>query len=160
MKKMTTAAKYGAGAIGALAITFGATAAVGAQDDGADIDDSNTTVVEDDATEAREGRRGARQERRAERRENRQERRADIAEIIGISTEELVAAREDGQSLSEIAGDSIDEVVAYIIEQAEARLDIAVENGRITEERAAERLENIADRIEQRLAESVEDEQA
>ena len=142
MKKMNAAAKFGAGAVGALALTLGATGIVGAQD--ADAETTDPVVTEDDSKQDRTARREARQEQRAEH-------RSDVADIIGITSEDLSAAREDGQSLADIAGDAIDEVVDYLVDVATNRANAAVENGRITEEEAAERLEGIEERIEERV---------
>ncbi len=143
MKKMNTLAKYGAGAVAAAALTFGATSAASAQEE---VEPATNDVVEaDEATSSREERRAARQERRSER-------RADISEIVGLSIEEIRAARDDGQSLADIAGDSTDELADYFVERATARVEAGVESGRLTEDEAAERLAT----IEQRIAERIE----
>lgn len=143
MNKMTTTAKFGVGAAAAAALTFGAVGVVGAQDAQDPVtNDSDTTAVEQDSDRAE--RRAARQERRAEK-------RAAIAEILGLSEEELSEARESGQSLSEIAGDNIDELVTFFVDSVTERVDAAVENGRISEEEAAEKLEDIEERITTRI---------
>ena len=143
MKKMNAAAKFGAGAVGALALTLGATGIVGAQD--ADAETTDPVVTEDDSKQDRAARREARQEQRAEH-------RSDVADIIGITSEDLSAAREDGQSLADIAGDNVDEVVTFLTDNAKARIDAKVEAGRLTEEQAAERLSNIDERVAERVA--------
>ncbi|MCB1004799.1 MAG: hypothetical protein KDB35_11515, partial [Acidimicrobiales bacterium] len=62
-----------------------------------------------------------------------------LAEIIGISVDELHAAREAGQTPAEIADDngvSRDELVSALITDAEEHLDEAVADGRLTQEEA------------------------
>lgn len=144
MKKMNVAAKYGAGALGALALTLGATGIAGAQDADAEAETTDPVIAEDDADADRSARKEEREARRAER-------RASIAEILGTTVEDLTAAREEGQTLSDIAGGDIDGLVDYFVEQATARVEAAVENGRVTEEEAAERLEGIEERVTERI---------
>ena len=133
MKTMTNLAKFGAGAIGAIALTFGAAGVAGAQDE---------APTEDGATE----------EARSERSEARALKKAALADIVGLSVEELQEARQGGQSLADIAGENVDEVVSFLTDNAEARIAAKVEAGRITEEQAAERLENIDERVAERIA--------
>ena len=110
MKTMNTLAKFGAGALGAIALTFGAAGVAGAQDD-APVDEETTESTDE-----------ARAERRAARAEARAEKKAAIADIVGLSVEELQEARESGQSLADIAGDNVDEVASFLAENVEARI--------------------------------------
>lgn len=75
----------------------------------------------------------------------------DVADFLGMDTSDLRDAVADGQSLAQIAeeqGKSADDLKAFLLSQVEERLAEAVENGRITQERADEILENAPDRID------------
>jgi polyhydroxyalkanoate synthesis regulator phasin len=94
---------------------------------------------------------------RAERREQRQERRAEVlgaaADALGSTPDEVKAGVRGGASLAaqaEAAGVDRATVEAAIGAVLQARLDAAVAEGRIGEERAAamaERLDEVVDRI-------------
>lgn len=65
-----------------------------------------------------------------------------IAETLGLTTDELHEARDDGSTIAEIAtaqGVDIDEVVQAIVENKAERLEDKVAAGDITEEEAVER---------------------
>jgi hypothetical protein len=73
------------------------------------------------------------------------------AEAIGITSEELRAALRDGSTIAEVAEANdvdVQTVIDALVADAEAHLDEAVEDGRLTEEEAAERKADVADRIE------------
>lgn len=159
----------GAGAIGTVAITVGAASVVGAQDDGATLEDTN----EEQRQETREARQQARIDRlvddgviteeqaatlaevreavQAEREARKAERMQGIADAIGISVDELEAAKEDGQTLAEIAGDNLPALVDHLTAEATEKIEAAVADGRITQEQADEKLDGLSERIEQRL---------
>ena len=83
----------------------------------------------------------------------------EVAEFLGITSEEIREALQDGSTLGEIAdanGSSADELIAFMVEQASERLDQAVAEGRITEEEAAERLAEITERITEGVTEGFE----
>ena len=70
-----------------------------------------------------------------------------IADTLGMTVEELQAARQSGQTLEEIAADqgvSMDTIADAVLAANEARLAEAVANGNITQEQA----DNIANRME------------
>lgn len=74
------------------------------------------------------------------------------AEVLGMERQELVAELRDGKSLAQIAEErsvSLKELKSGILEGAEAKLQEAVSNGRLSEERA--------DRVLQRLSERIDD---
>jgi hypothetical protein len=76
------------------------------------------------------------------------------AEAIGISTDELRAALQDGSSLAEVAAaHDVDAqvVVDALVAEVTARLDEAVANGRLTEAEAEERAAAIEERISARV---------
>ena len=77
------------------------------------------------------------------------------AETLDLSEDELRSALRDGDSLAEIAdeqGVAVDDLVTALVAAAEERLAEAVEDGRITQERADE----IAAVLPERVAEAVE----
>lgn len=74
----------------------------------------------------------------------------DIGELLGLSTEEIRALREDGLSLAEIAagqGIGEDELVAAVVAGIGENLAEQVANGNITQERADTFLEQLPDRV-------------
>ena len=159
----------GAGAIGTVAITVGAASVVGAQDDGATLDDT----TEQSRQEAREARQQQRIDRlvedgvitqeqadtltevreaiHAEREARKAEKLQGIADAIGITVDELEAAKESGQTLAEIAGDNLPALVEHMTAEATEKINDAVAEGRITQEQADEKLDGLSERIEQRL---------
>ena len=73
------------------------------------------------------------------------------AEAIGIESEELRTALRDGQTIAEVAEANdvdVQTVIDALVADAEAALDEAVSNDRLTEDQAAEIKENLPDRIE------------
>jgi hypothetical protein len=77
-----------------------------------------------------------------------------IADLFGMTTDELQTAREGGQSLADIAKDKgVDEqtVVDTMLESRKEALDQAVAGGRITQEQADAMLERMKAGITQRL---------
>lgn len=73
------------------------------------------------------------------------------AEAIGIESEELRAALRDGATIAEVAEANdvdVQDVVDALVADAEAMIDQAVEDGRLTEEEAAERKADLPERIE------------
>lgn len=73
-----------------------------------------------------------------------------VAEVIGITAEELRAELQDGSTIADVAeanGVDVDDVVDAIIAEKSERLDAKVEAGDITAEEAAEKLERKTERI-------------
>lgn len=67
----------------------------------------------------------------------------DVTGVLGMTAEELREALAGGQTLAEIAADrgvSVDDVVAAIVATMEERIAGAVEDGRLTQEEADEKL--------------------
>jgi hypothetical protein len=76
------------------------------------------------------------------------------ADVIGIEPDELRHELADGRSLTEIADDNgvnRDDLKAGIISAVEAEITAAVEDGRLSEERAARLTENLDEYIERAL---------
>ena len=93
----------------------------------------------------------ARREARLAAREARQQ---ALADVLGLTVDELQALHGDGQSLGDIAegqGVDVDEVVDVLVAPLAERLDEAVAGSLITQERADERLANAEERIEYRI---------
>lgn len=95
---------------------------------------------------------------RAERREARSERREAgkqaMADLLGVTVDELSAARQDGQSLVQIGADNgvseqtiIDTIVAQIAE----RVDAKVADGSVDADRAAEKLATLEERVTEKV---------
>lgn len=77
------------------------------------------------------------------------------AEYLGLTPAEILEELKDGKSLAEVAeanGKTTDGLVQALIEDAKTHLGQAVEDGRLTDERADEMLE----RLENRLPDLVE----
>lgn len=177
MSSMKNLGMIGAGAAGAVALTFGAAGIAGAQDDEPVLTDPATDSVDgsDDGEDrpTRAERRQARVDQlvedgvitqeqaddlasvreaiQAHREEMRAEKQQAIADVLGITVEELAAAKDEGTTLAELAGDDLSGLVDLFTEQATERINDAVESGRITQEQADERLEGLDERIEARL---------
>lgn len=99
---------------------------------------------------------------RAERMELRQQARAErraakvatITEALGVSEDELQAAREAGQSLADVAaaqGVDVQVLIDALVENAMERLDAKVAAGDIDAERAAEISDSIEERVTARV---------
>ncbi len=74
---------------------------------------------------------------------------ADLAEVMGISTDDLRAALRDGQTLAEVAeanGVDPQQVVDLFVDNGTERLDAAVAAGRIDQATADERKANLPER--------------
>jgi hypothetical protein len=72
------------------------------------------------------------------------------AEYLGVSEADLRERLREGDSLAEVARDhdkSVDGLVDALVASAETRLDEAVQDGRLDEERKAEILDGIRERI-------------
>jgi len=135
------------GMIGLLALGGAAAIAVPsalAQDDTESTPESST-----DST-----RRERFEERRAEREARRAERRAEVAELLGVSIEDLQAAHEAGQSIADVAaaqGVDVQIVIDALVADAQARLDEKVADGTIAADRAAEISETLVERVTARV---------
>jgi uncharacterized protein (DUF433 family) len=77
-----------------------------------------------------------------------------VAEATGLTTEEVIAALQDGQSVTDIAeaaGVELQTIADALIEQQAARLEEAVEAGRLTQEQADEMLAEMSEHILEQL---------
>jgi polyhydroxyalkanoate synthesis regulator phasin len=176
MANLKNLGMIGAGAAGAVALTFGAAGIAGAQEDDPVLTDPATADADESVEEGR-GNRGERREAmidrlvedgvitqeqaddvaavreavQAHREEMRAEKQQNIADALDITVEELEAAREEGTTLAELAGDDLSAIVDLFTTQATERIEEGVASGRITQEQADERLDGLDERIETRL---------
>lgn len=107
--------------------------------------DDGATPDADGEDEAREGRRGNR---------GGGCHLEEIAAAIGIEEDALRAELDAGQSIADVAeANGVDAavIVDLLVDSAEERIADKVEEGRITEEEAAEKLANIEERAEDRV---------
>ena len=77
-----------------------------------------------------------------------------VAEVLGLTTDELSEARESGSSIAEIAasqGVEVDDVVQAIVDGKAERLDAKVAAGDLTAEEAQERLDSYEERAVDRV---------
>jgi hypothetical protein len=78
-----------------------------------------------------------------------------VADLLGLSSDEIAAERQAGKSLADIAADkevSKEDLVSTMLEPRKAALAQAVEDGRISQERADAMLENREARINERVS--------
>lgn len=180
MKNLKNLALIGGGALGAAALTLGAAGIAGAQEDEPTLIDPAPAEQVDDDVRPERGQRGDRSGRRQamidqlvedgvltqdqvdsvsdvraalqdQREAQKAEKLAEIADAIGIGVEELVAAKEAGTPLAEIAGDNLPAVVDLMVNKATERIEQGVADGRISQEQADEKLAGLEERIEARL---------
>ncbi|NOY56393.1 MAG: hypothetical protein GXP34_10465 [Actinobacteria bacterium] len=71
-----------------------------------------------------------------------------VAGVLDMSTEDLVAALQNGQTIADVAGDKLQAVTGALIEKANARIDQAVESGRLDAGQAADAKVKAAERID------------
>ena len=78
----------------------------------------------------------------------------EIAAAIGIEEDALRAELDAGQSIADVAeANGVDAavIVDLLVDQAEERIAEKLEDGRITEEEAAEKLADVEERAEDRV---------
>lgn len=106
-------------------------------------------AIEQPADAPADGERGVRGERRAERAQA-------TADLLGIDVDELRAAFEDGQTLAQIAeanGVDVQTIIDAKVSAKTERINAAVEEGRLTEAEAAEKLADVEERVTTRVNE-------
>ena len=73
-----------------------------------------------------------------------------LSDLTGVSVEDIAAARQDGDSLADIAEAndvSTDDYVAAVVDAATTAIDDAVADGKLSEDRAAEIKEGLTDKV-------------
>jgi hypothetical protein len=81
----------------------------------------------------------------------------EVAGLLGMTTDELVASLGDGASLADVAADQgvdVQAVIDLLVADAQDRLDAAVADGHLTADEAAEKRAE----MEARIADMVEGE--
>lgn len=71
----------------------------------------------------------------------------EAADFLGITVREVVEALRDGTTLAELAGDAAEDLVDHLLEVFAEHLDRAVAAGYLTEDEAAQRLDEAAERL-------------
>jgi len=71
----------------------------------------------------------------------------EAADFLQMTFRELRESLDDGGTLAELAGEKAEELVDHLLGLAEAHLDQAVADGRLTEEEAADRLAEATERL-------------
>lgn len=77
-----------------------------------------------------------------------------VAELLGIEADELHDALHGGQSIADLAeanGVDVQTVIDALVDEAQGHLDLAVEDGRLTEAEAAERATTLEEHITARV---------
>jgi hypothetical protein len=108
------------------------------------VDDG--TLTQKQANKVEKAMEERREERGAEHQERRAEMGALVSSTLGISEEDLQAARQDGKTLAGIAGDQKDALVAAIADHMTSKINQGVADGKLTETRADEMKENATER--------------
>lgn len=78
-----------------------------------------------------------------------------VADLLGMSSDEIAAQRQDGKSLEDIAAGkdvSKEALVGTMLESRKSVLDQAVKDGRITEAQAETMIANMETRISERVS--------
>lgn len=70
-----------------------------------------------------------------------------VAELLGMETADLAEALRDGRSIAELAGEDTQSVIDALVAEASDRLATAVDNERITQDEADEKLADVTQRI-------------
>lgn len=69
------------------------------------------------------------------------------AEVLGLEVDDLRDQLNDGATIAEVAGDDLDAVIDALVAEKTDRIAQAVEDGRLTQEEADEKLADIEDRV-------------
>ncbi len=145
-RRMAFAGSLLAGGI-AIGSLFSPMALAGAQDDGDTSIESTVDTTDDATTDGEVGDRWHRGPRHFAGSEV-------LQDLLGLTADELVAAREDGSTLVAIAADqgvSETELVAALVSEATTRIADAVDAGELDADRAATITENLEERITERV---------
>jgi len=87
-----------------------------------------------------------REARGAEHQERRAEMQALISSTLGISEDDLASARQDGQTLADLAGDQKDALIAAIADHMNAKIDQGLADGKLSGTQADEMKSNATQR--------------
>ena len=70
-----------------------------------------------------------------------------VAELLDMEAADVAEALRDGQSIADLAGDDTQSVIDALVTEATDRLTTAVDDGRLTQEEADEKLGEVTQRI-------------
>jgi ribosomal protein S20 len=70
-----------------------------------------------------------------------------VAEVLDMTVDDLRASLQGGSSIADVAGDQAQAVIDALVAEHQARLDQAVEDGRIDADTAAEKATEIVERV-------------
>jgi hypothetical protein len=70
-----------------------------------------------------------------------------VAGFLGMTEEDLHAARLEGKSLADIAGDRKDDLIGAILDAKKSTLAELVTDGKLTSEQATAMIQNMTDRV-------------
>lgn len=112
---------------------------------------SDGTLTQEQADKVADAMKNQREQMHKEREAQRAEMQALVAKTLGISEADLEAARKEGKSLKDIAGDKRDDLVAAMVAFETAKIDKAVADGSLTQEQADKMKANMQERIENRV---------
>ncbi len=153
-RRMAFAGSLVAGGI-AIGALFSPIGLAGAQDDSFSAPSSVDSVTANAATDdAMTGESGAPDGRHGPRRAAVAGASEILQDLLGMSSDELQAARADGQTLVETAaaqGVSESELVTALVDEATARITAAVDDGHLDADRAA----TMVDELEARISDAV-----
>jgi polyhydroxyalkanoate synthesis regulator phasin len=110
------------------------------------ISGDQANAVADNLTQAREDRAAAREERREQQEADRQE----VLDTLGMTAAELREAFGNGQTLADVAetqGVDIQDIIDLKVSQVSDHLAQAVEDGKLTQAEADEKLAEVTERI-------------
>lgn len=126
-----------------------------AESDADATEESEETEVEEDGAVEEEGDGEGRRDRRQNRRSDRRGARYEAAtETLGLSSEEIREGFAEGKSLADMAeeqGVEVSDLRDALLANVTERIDEAVEEGRIDEDEAAEKLAELEARVDERL---------
>lgn len=112
---------------------------------------SDGTLTQDQADKVSKALEQHREEMGKEREAHHAEMTALITKTLGVSEEDLEKAREEGKTLSDVAGDKRDELVAAMVAHQNAELDEAVKDGKLPQEQADKMKADTQQRVEDRV---------
>ena len=70
-----------------------------------------------------------------------------VAELLDLEVSELVEGLRDGQSIADLAGDQTSAIIDALVSEATDHINAAVENDRLSQEEADEKLADLDERI-------------
>lgn len=117
-------------------------------------------VISDERAEAILDRIAERAQHHEDKRAAREARAQGIADTLGITVDDLIAARDEGTSLAELAataGVDVQQIIDQLVAEATGQIEEALNDGQIDEARAAARIEALTERITARVNGEVPD---